>query len=221
MEHDPQAILVHEEDTVRTFADLNDRTIMCIPGVHWLDYIKSRYHIQLREIPLNYGIAQFMADKTFIQQCFVTNEPYYVIKNGGHPRTLLLSESGYNPYRTIFTTAAYLRDHAEEVRKFVAASIHGWDDFMNGDPSPAKAAINKSNPNMSNEFMDFSIKAMRDDHIVSGVPERGERLGLMTRARLQEQVDVLTQLKILPAPLAIDTFARFDLQPPDLQQARK
>ena len=39
---------------------------------------------------------------------------------------------------------------------------------MNGDPSPAKALIAKSNENMSAEFMDYSIKAMRDEHIVSG-----------------------------------------------------
>ena len=217
MERDPQAILVHDEDSVRTFADLNGRTIMGVQGSNWIDYIKVHYHIDFNLIPSNFGIDQFMADKTFIQQCFVTNEPYYVRKNGGHPRTLLMSDSGFNPYRVIYTTPRYAREHPEELRAFIAASLRGWGDFMNGDPSPGKALIAKSNTSMSNEFMDYSIQAMRDDHMVSGKAELGERPGLMTRKRLEEQVNDLYQLKIIQELIPVDKFARFDLLPPELQ----
>jgi NitT/TauT family transport system substrate-binding protein len=221
MENDPQAILVHEEDTVRTFADLNNRTIMAVPGVYWLDYLKQKYHIDFRQIPANYGMAQFMADKTFIQQCFVTNEPYYVRKNGGHPRTLMLSESGYSPYRILFTTQAFLAGHPEDVRKFIAQSLRGWAEFMGGDPSPAKALILRLNANMTGEFMDYSIQAMRDEHIIFGRPELGERLGLMTRRRMQEQVETLAELKIIPQLIPLEKFVRFDLMPPDLQSGAR
>jgi NitT/TauT family transport system substrate-binding protein len=218
MEHDPQALLVHEEDSVRTFADLNHRSVMAIPGVYWMDYLRTKYHLDLREIPLNYGLAQFMADKTFIQQCFLTNEPYYVRKNGGHPRTIRLADSGYDPYRVIFTTQAYLRGHEEAVRSFIAASLRGWDDFMNGDPAPAKAMILKLNQAMSDDFVDYSMKAMRDEKIIFGDPGAGERLGRMTRKRMQEQVEVLAQLKIIPQLIPLEKFARFDLLPPELQR---
>jgi NitT/TauT family transport system substrate-binding protein len=217
MERDPQAILVHEESPVRTFPDLNHRTIMAVQGVNWIEYLKAHYHIDFNLIPSNFGIAQFMADKDFIQQCFVTNEPYYVRKNGGHPRTLLIADSGFNPYRVIYTTQRFLKAHPAEVRAFVAASLRGWDDFMNGDPSPAKTLIARDNENMTDEFMDYSIKAMRDEHIVSGKAELGERPGLMTRRRMQDQVDVLFQLKIIPELIPLDRFARFDFMPPDLQ----
>jgi NitT/TauT family transport system substrate-binding protein len=219
MEHDPQALLLHEDDPVKGFADLNNRSIMAEPGVHWMDYLSSRYHIELRQIPLNYGIAQFMADKTFIQQCFVTNEPYYVRKNGGHPRTMMLSDSGYNPYRIVFGTRAYVNAHPEAVRRFMAASLQGWEDFMNGDRSDAKALISKLNENMPDEFMEYSIKAMRDEHIIFGDPGAGERLGLMTRRRLQEQVQVLFELKLIPQLIPVGKFARFDLLPAALQPA--
>jgi NitT/TauT family transport system substrate-binding protein len=217
MEQDPQAILVHDESQVRGFADLNNRTIMGVQGSTWIDYIKARYHIDFRLIPSNFGIAQFMADKDFIQQCFVTNEPYYVQKNGGHPRTLLISDSGFRPYRIIYTTQRYAREHPAEVRAFLAASLRGWDDYMNGDPSPGKALILKSNVNMTPEFLDYSTKAMGDTHLVLGKPEEGERLGLMTRRRLKEQVDDLVRLKLISGPIPVDQFARFDLLPPNLQ----
>jgi NitT/TauT family transport system substrate-binding protein len=217
MERDPQAILVHDESPVRSFADLNHRTVMAVQGSNWIEYVKAHYHIDFNLIPSNFGIAQFMADKDFIQQCFVTNEPYYVKKNGGHPRTLLLSDGGFKPYRVLFTTQRYLAGHPAQVRAFVAASIHGWDDFMNGDPAPAKALIAAANENMSDEFMDYSIKAMRDEQIVSGKPLEGERLGLMTRKRLQEQDEVLVQLNIIPQLIPLEKFVRFDFMPPELQ----
>jgi NitT/TauT family transport system substrate-binding protein len=217
MERDPQAILVHDESPVRTFSDLNHRTIMAVQGSNWIDYLKLHYNIDFNLIPSNFGIAEFMADKDFIQQCFVTNEPFFVKKNGGHPRTLLISDSGFRPYRVIYTTQRFLREHPDAVRAFVAASLRGWDDFMKGDPAPAKALIAKANENMSEEFMDFSIKAMRDEHIVEGRPEQGERAGLMTPERLRETEGILFQLKIIPELIPLDRFVRFDLMPPDLQ----
>ncbi len=52
---------------------------------------------------------------------------------------------------------------------------------MNGDPSPGMALIAKENPQMSQEFMNYSTKAMHDYQIVVGKPEAGEKLGSMTR----------------------------------------
>lgn len=221
MEHDPQALLLHDEDPAKGFADLNHRTIMAPPGAYWMDYLRMRYNLDLKEIPLNYGMAEFMADKTLIKECFVTHEPYYVSQHGGHPRTLLLSEAGYNPYRVIYTTQTYLRNHTETVRRFVAASLRGWDDFMNGDSKPTKALIEKLNDTISEGFMDYSFNTMRDQHFILGRAEAGERLGLMTRTRMQEQVDMLLRLKILKEPIPLERFVRFDLLPPELQAASK
>jgi len=221
MERDPQALLLHDEDPAKTFADLDNRTIMAESSVHWLDYIRNKYHITLRQIPLNFGIGSFMADKTFIQQCFVTDEPYYVRKNGGNPRTLMLSDSGYNPYRIIFGTKAFVDAHPEAVRRFLAASIHGWDDFMNGDADATKATISKLNDNMPMALIEYSIQVMKDQHIISGKPEAGERMGLMTKERMMEQDQVLADLKLIPQLIPLDKFVRFDLLPAELQPAAK
>lgn len=92
---------------------------------------------------------------------------------------------------------------------------------MNGDASPAKALIAKDNENMSDDFMNYSIQAMRDEGIVSGKPELGERMGQMTRARMQAQVDLLFGLKIIPELIPLDRFVRFEFMPPDLQQGAR
>ena len=217
MQHDPQALLLHDESPVKTFADLDGKSIMAVPGATWITFLKAKYKIDFGLVPLNYGLAQFMGNKNFIQQCFITNEPYFVIKNGAKPRTLLLDDSGFKPYRVYFATLKFVRENPEAVRAFVAASIRGWDDFMTGDPTPGQKLITARNDQMTTEFMTYSIKAMTENRLVSGDPAAGEATGLLKRQRLQEQLEILVQLKIIPAPLPLERIVRFDFLPPALQ----
>ncbi|HEY3756162.1 MAG TPA: ABC transporter substrate-binding protein [Opitutaceae bacterium] len=209
MEHDPQAILVHADGPIHTFSDLNGRTVMAAAGANWVDYIRLKYHISFATVPVTFGIAQFMADPKFAQQCFLTNEPYFVEQRGGHPKVLPLSDAGFDPYRVIFTTRAYARDHAPALRAFLAASQQGWQEFLTGDPKPAMDLILKANAQMSVPFMQFSISAMKQYHVVDGWTDRGEHAGLMTRQRLADQCHVLAQLHLIPTELSPDDFASF------------
>jgi NitT/TauT family transport system substrate-binding protein len=217
MQHDPQGILVHEESPVQSFADLDGRAVMAVPASIWIEYLKSSYGINFSIQPMNYGIAQFMTDPGFIQQCYVTNEPYYVRQNGARPRTLLIANSGYDPYRILFTTRRYAAENPAAVRAFVAASVRGWVDFMTGDPAPAKALIAQRNPDMSPAFMDYTIQALREFQILAGDAEKGEGIGHMRRARLERQVETLARLKIIPAPVPLAEYATFEFLPDDLR----
>lgn len=217
MQHDPQAILVHASSPVRRFEDLDGTTIMAVPGSNWIGYLKARFQIDFKVIPSNFGIAQFMADPAFIQQCFITNEPYYVRENGAECRTLLLADSGFDPYRIIYTTRRFASRHPDAVRAFVAAATRGWDDFMNGDPTPAKTLIAPRNEQMTEGFMDYSIRSMREHQLIGGDPEKGETVGLLTRERLQEQLDQLLKLKLLKKPLELDVVVDFTFLPSALR----
>lgn len=216
MQHDPQAILMHEENALSSFEQLQGKSIMAVPGSSWIDYLKARYKIEFSIIPSNYGIGQFMADKKFIQQCFITNEPYYVSKNGAKPKTLLIADSGFDPYRVYMSTSRFIRERPEAIRAFVAASTRGWDDFMNGDPSPAFKLIGERNDKMPLEFLQYSHRSLAENKLISGHSERGEKLGQLTKKRLQEQVDTLVQLKLLPAPMPLEKFVAFEFIPPGL-----
>ena len=216
MEKDPMAIIVHADGPVHDFPDLNGKVIMVDPSSAWVTYIKAQYRIDFGIIPLNYGLSQFVADKGFVQQAFATNEPYYVRQHGVTPRTLLIANTGYNPYRVVYANTAFARQHPDVVRAFVAATLRGWRDFLEGDPTPGKRLIVARNPGMTEDFMRFSMEAMRENHFPSGDPALGEKLGLITPKRMQEQVAIFTRIRALDAPLPLDHFVSFDFLPADL-----
>ncbi len=211
MQHDPQALLLHEENPANSFADLDGKSIMSVPGAAWVEYVQRKYKIKLNLIPLNYGLAQFMTDKNFIQQCFITNEPYFVIKNGAKPKTFLISGSGYDPYRVIFTSRKFLRENPAAVRAFVTAANRGWADFLTGDATPGMALITKDNDKMDGDFMRYSIDAMNKYKLVTGDATQGERIGLIKRERIENMVSTLVATGMLPAPIPADQIAAFDM----------
>ena len=209
MQHVPMALLLHRESPVNSFADLQGKPVMTVPGANWIIYLQRRYHIEFPISPLNFGMAQFMADPNFIQQCFITNEPYYVEKNGGHAKTLLLSDSGFDPYRVLIGNADFVAQHPKITRAFVQASIRGWIDYMNGDPTPANLEIMKRNIQMTPDFLAFGYAAIKQYHLVEGNPAKGEDIGRLSRQRLQEQIDALQLIGVLDRPVTVDEIAAF------------
>ena len=204
MQHDPQAVMVHAASPVHDFADLNGHAISVRPPATWFEYIVKRFGLKdVREVPATYSVANFIKDPQYIQQIFVTSEPYYVKKAGVPLRTLLISETGYDPYRVFFTSRDFAQTHPEVVAKFVQASIRGWHDYLQ-DPKPANDLIRKLNPAMDPELMQFSFEALRDGHFIDGSapPGRiGAELGRFDPQRWAAMSRQLSELQLVNKPV--------------------
>jgi NitT/TauT family transport system substrate-binding protein len=217
LEHDPQVIIVHAESRVTGFRDLDGKSIMAEPGSAWITYLEQKFSIHINTIPENYGIAQFIADKNFIQQGFLTSEPFVFQQLKVPTRSMLIADSGYDPYRVLFCHRDFARAHPDVVRGFIRASIRGWQDCLRLDPSPANELITRDYPDSSPAVLAYSWSELRRAHIVEGDFAKGERIGLITRRRLEAQVAILRRLGLLSETIAVDQFASFDYLPADLQ----
>jgi NitT/TauT family transport system substrate-binding protein len=204
MQRDPQAIMFHRESGIRTFKDLDGRNIMAVPGSPFIPIMEQTFHIKVAVTPLDFGLSRFMADKNFVQQCFITNEPFYVQRAGANVGTLLLSETGFSPYRVWFAKQSFIAEHPDVVRAFTAASIRGWREYIAGDHAEADARIAALNPKMEPEFMEYSEKAMRDFQLVTGDPAHGEAVGQILRSRVEQQVKQLSDMGQLERPVTVD-----------------
>ena len=216
MQHDAQGILFHEEHPVRTVRDLDGKIIMAGPASVWVQLVQKRYGIKFNLRPLAGDLARFMNDPTYLQQCFVTNEPYFAQERGAKAGAVLVASlcPEYDPYRVMFAGRGYLAKHAEVVRRFVRASAQGWVDYLTGNPAPANALLRRLRPDLTDDFLAYSIKTMKDNRLVLGDPARGERMGLLTRERLQRQIDLLHEVGVLDQPVTVDDAATLEFIPP-------
>ena len=201
MEHDPLGIMVHEESDVKSFADLEGKTVSVATGSYWMGYLQKRYGLKnIKERPLQFSVAPFVHDPNYISQCFVTSEPFYVKKAGSSSRTLLLTDSGYVPYRVFLTTQDFIKQHPDVVKGFVKASIRGWKEFMK-DPQPVFKELMRLNPEMSPDKMEFSFNMLRDGRFIEGFEDKGEAAGLMVESRWKAQFEILKGLQLVKPDL--------------------
>ncbi len=141
--------MLHRDSPVHRFSDLDGHSIAVKPGSIWFQYLVKRYNLRnVRELPATYSVANFIQDQSYIQQAFVTSEPFFAEKAGTPVRTLLISSTEYQPYRVFFTSKTFLAEHPEIVDKFVKASIEGWRNYLT-DPSMVNAQLTRLNPAMS------------------------------------------------------------------------
>jgi NitT/TauT family transport system substrate-binding protein len=201
MQHDPQAIMVHQDSPVHTFQDLDGHAVAIRLGAStWFEYLVKRYQLRnVREIPATYSVANFLQDPAYIQQIFVTSEPFFARQAGAQVRALLISQAGYDPYRVFLTSRSFLQEHPEIVAKFVRASLRGWRDYL-VHPDDVNAAIGKLNPAMSAPQMKFSYEALRDQHFIAGDGPNGANLGRFDPARWTNMYQQLLDLKVITKP---------------------
>ena len=205
MQHDPQGVLLHADSPVHTWADLNGRIVAVKPGSTWWEFLQSRFHLdRVHEIPATFSVANFLQDPNYIQQAFVTSEPYFAQKAGVPTRMLLNRDAGYDPYRVFFTSKDFARDHPEVVAKFVRASIRGWRDYMT-DGSAANAMILKLNPALNPDWMQYSYHALQSGHFVTGDDISGNQVGQFAPARWQTLYAQLLALGLVKKPIEVNS----------------
>lgn len=191
LQKDPQTLVAHPDQGVKTLADLKGRPIMVAKfsqGEFW-QFLKAKYGFvdsQLR--PYTYNAAVFLSDPTSVQQGYVTEDEFFLGKAMKKPPViLLLADYGYQNYASgLFGTKAYIDAHPDIVQAVVTATAEGYYECMTGDYAPATKAITKANPDHSAALMDFKVKEMRERGMVTGGDAAKLGVGAMTDARWKE-----------------------------------
>jgi NitT/TauT family transport system substrate-binding protein len=197
---DPSGILVHAASPVHTFADLQGRTIIARPEWPFLKFLQKKYGLKVNVVPQNFSVAAFLGNKEALQQGYFIAEPYHIVNAGGQmPRFLATWDAGFRAYAVLITNKKFAREHPNELRAFVRAYIHGWRDYLEGDPAPAHAALKKANPTNDDDFMRFSRKMIVDEKLVTGRDATGgpQSIGRLDPARFATQIAQLEELGIL------------------------
>lgn len=204
---DPQVMIGHPE-TVKTMADLKGKTIL-ISGDSYTNYwpwLKTTYGLSDAQTrPYTFNIQPFIADKNVVQQGYLSSEPYAIEKQAHFkPTVLLLADHGWPPYST---TIVCMRDTIQkkpkEVAAFVKASMQGWKDYLEGDPSKANALIRQANPNMTDDELANGIKQLKATGMVLGGDAARDGIGIITDARMKKTYDMMVAMKLLD-PAKVD-----------------
>jgi len=153
--------------------------------------------------PYAFNPAPFIADKTSVQQGYLTSEPYEVEKQGGFkPNVFLVADHGYDSYSTtIETRAEIVAKTPDLVQRFVDASAIGWANYLYGDNTAANALIKRDNPEITDGQIAFSIAQMKAHGIVDSGDSLKSGIGAMTDERMKSFFDKMVKAGVVDAKL--------------------
>jgi len=198
---DPQVLIGHP-GVVDRMEDLKGRTILISSAAHttYWPWLMATYGLDASQArPYTFNIQLFIADKNLVQQGYLSSEPYAIEKEAGFkPTVFLLSDYGWPPYSTtIVCMADTVKNKPKQVAAFVRASMQGWKDYLQGDPSAANALIKKDNPNMTDDRIAVGIKLMNETGMVGGGDAARMGVGIITDQRMRKTYDMMVAMKLL------------------------
>ncbi len=197
----PQGIMVHASRGLKSIDQVfRSGTLALEVGLPYGKYLKKQYGFDgVKTIPYTGGIANFLADPNFAQQCFVFSEPLSAKAQGADARTFLIAESGYNPYTgVVITSEKYATQHPAQVMAMVRSLKTGWSDYLS-DPRTANAVMGKLNTHMSAET--FAAAAKAQESLIADEETKKHGLGSMTLDRWTTLVQQLTELGVIDKPV--------------------
>jgi NitT/TauT family transport system substrate-binding protein len=199
---DPQVFLAHPESKVMKLEDLKPLTLFVSKeGIaSYFQWLKSDYGFSEDKVkPYTFNAQPFLADPKSAMQGYVSSEPYAVEKRAGFkPTVLLLADYGFDAYSTLIETRLNLVDSKPDlVQRFVDASIIGWYNYLYGDNKPGNDMIKKLNPDMTDELLAYSVKAMRDHGIVDSGDAVKDGIGAMSDARMASFFDKMVRAGVV------------------------
>lgn len=191
----PTCFMSHPESNIKTFADLQGKTIAVTPGsAYWL-YIKAKYKLDaVKEVAYSGGIGPWVADKNLVQQCVSLNEPYLAEQQKVPHQELLVADSGFNPYQNIlFTTEDVIKNNTQLVKDVVAAVAEGWKVYL-ADPAATNQLMIKAGSDQTEAQMNFVVKELKDKLFPS-------KIGFTDPTRVEQLHSQLREVNVLKADL--------------------
>jgi len=202
---DPQVLISHPGQGNDTLAAMKGKPILIGAGsraTFW-NFLKAKYGYTDDQIrPYTFNMAPFLADKSAIQQGYLTSEPYKIEQAGVKPLVHVLADAGYSSYScAIETSWKLVREKPDLVQRFVNASIEGWYSYLYGDPGPGNALIKKDNPDMTDDVIAYGIAALKKHGVVDSGDAKTLGIGAMTDARWKEFLATMAGIGLYPRDL--------------------
>lgn len=212
LQKSPQTLVAHPDQGIEDLDDLKDKQIMVanFSRTEFWQFLKAEHGFSDAQLePYAYSSAPFLADKSAVQQGYITEDAFLLgAEMEKPPVTLLLADYGYEDYAsTVFAMSGWLEDNMAEAKAFLRASAEGWAQCIDGDYVPAMALVMEMNPDHSKELFDFKMTQMIDRKMVTG--EDNLTIGAMTDARWTSFTKTMKAAGVYPEGL--DPSAAYSL----------
>jgi NitT/TauT family transport system substrate-binding protein len=201
----PYIIMTHAENDFKSLKDVygSEGTLAVQAGLPYHQYLVQKFgKPKANVVPYLGGVSNFLSDKKFSQQGFITTEPLAAEKDGAKVKSFLVSDEGFNPYVVVLAAREEtLKKNPELVKNMIEATREGWTSYLK---DPVKTNQHMAKMNKALDLATFNKAADIQKPLIEA---KGQSLGAMTTERWETLVKQMKDLKqIKSSPAAKDLF---------------
>jgi NitT/TauT family transport system substrate-binding protein len=205
----PQGIMAHPERGFKSIGDVFNtpgRLAIQSGSPHAL-FLQNQFRgYKVTFVPYAGGVATFLTDPNYSQQCFVTSEPLIVRKKGKPAQSFLIADAGFKPYGTVvIARRQYLEKNQKQTRDLIDAVREGWIAYLR-TPEPANNLMVKLNPAIDGDTMKEAAEVQKPFILPSDASP--QELGKMSVERWKTLADQLSDIKLIKTKPAADKLFR-------------
>ncbi|WP_445491781.1 ABC transporter substrate-binding protein [Niallia sp. 03133] len=190
----PQVLISHE-GAVKDFSDLAGKTVYTAPGSGYWEYIKKKYHLNVKDMAYTGSLSTFIDNKNSVTQGYVTSEPFVLDQKGVKTNYLYIHDSGFETYaNVIFTTEDVLKNNPKLVESFMKATVKGWN-YYRDNSDEINPFLKEKNPDLSLDVMEYGAKTEKD--LIFGGDAKEHGFGYMSKERWTKLQEELIDLGII------------------------
>lgn len=205
IQNTPRCILVHDQSPIQKLTDLAGVTLQAGAGRPYLTFMEKKGLLEGVQVVPYSGVSKFAADTSSAMQAYSFSEPLLARQQGAVVRTLMVSETGFNPYAScLVATEDYLTANQDVARRMVVACREGWRKYFES-PGEVNAAILADNQHgMTTEVLQFGTDELRPLCIPDGMT--AEDIGGMSHARWQSLFEQFVEIGLIePTQVNVDS----------------
>lgn len=200
----PYIIMSHAEKNFATLKDVwtSPGVLAMQAGLPYYQYLVNKWgKPKVKIVPYMGGVANFINDKNFSQQGFISTEPVTAEKAGAKTKTFIIADEGFNPYLVVLaTTEKTLKEKPELVQRMITATRLGWAEYLK---NPTRTNKHMAGINKALDLETFEKGAQLQIPLIQST--QGE-LGSMTAERWKTLSQQLLDLKLIKAVSPPETY---------------
>jgi ABC-type nitrate/sulfonate/bicarbonate transport system substrate-binding protein len=204
-EKSPIAIVSFKEKNITNPTDLIGKKIGIVFGdddeVIYKALLKNQgiNEIQINAQQKTFDLSQLISGQTDAEGVYEMNEPYLLQQKGYDINIMKPRDYGINFYGdTLFTTEDMIKNHPETVRKFVQATVEGWNLALN-DKDYAITQVLEKDSTLDKGQQTFFLNA--SEPLISNP----EGIGLSNKSTWEEMKRILVEQNYIENDLDIDS----------------
>ena len=154
-------------------------------------------------VPVEVGDFQsLLDDRTDVVPGYMNNQPLTMKEKGYEANVIPAFKHGYDFYSGVyFVTEAMIRKQPDMIRKFLDATLRGWEEAFRDPAATAKLVVEKYYPEGSVSQQTESLKVFK---FLARLSEGKKRLGWMEKEYWAKGIDILHKFKQIDKKIPAD-----------------